>query len=174
MCKRFFFLFFLFVFCCFLLLLIFSYLSNPPPSYWSSNSSIHTIHYPIFFFVPFFSSHSSSKHCRFCDKCVLKFDHHCKWLNTCIGQKNYQHFLTLVVGVGFMTTTCLVLSSIYLVEVFYHSKSFRERSKYIFYIFSSSLFMFSLCLLYVFFDWLIVSNDVMVSSFCLFLFLLFI
>ena len=30
---------------------------------------------------------SFPQHCRICDKCVRGFDHHCKWLNTCIGAK---------------------------------------------------------------------------------------
>ncbi|KAL6570911.1 hypothetical protein OROGR_000461 [Orobanche gracilis] len=39
-----------------------------------------------------------SKHCRVCDKCVDCFDHHCRWLNNCIGKRNYRKFFTLLVS----------------------------------------------------------------------------
>lgn len=40
--------------------------------------------------------HKHSKHCRSCDRCVEGFDHHCKWLNNCVGSKNYKGFFSLV------------------------------------------------------------------------------
>eukprot|EP00892_Ulva_mutabilis_P012532 jgi/Ulvmu1/9651/UM054_0083.1 len=39
---------------------------------------------------------TSSKHCQACNKCVLGFDHHCVWLNCCIGSHNYKSFVALL------------------------------------------------------------------------------
>ena len=34
-----------------------------------------------------------SHHCRKCRRCVKKMDHHCPWINSCVGHKNHAHFL---------------------------------------------------------------------------------
>ncbi|XP_050315116.1 palmitoyltransferase ZDHHC6-like isoform X1 [Anthonomus grandis grandis] len=34
-----------------------------------------------------------SHHCRKCGRCVQKMDHHCPWINNCVGWGNHAHFL---------------------------------------------------------------------------------
>ena len=42
-------------------------------------------------------------HCHFCGKCVLKMDHHCPWINGCVGHHNQKYFMNMLLYIFLAT-----------------------------------------------------------------------
>eukprot|EP00095_Tigriopus_kingsejongensis_P004236 snap_masked-scaffold711_size108467-processed-gene-0.7 protein:Tk04236 transcript:snap_masked-scaffold711_size108467-processed-gene-0.7-mRNA-1 annotation:"palmitoyltransferase zdhhc7" len=48
-------------------------------------------------------------HCRICQRCIRKMDHHCPWINNCVGEWNQKYFIQFLFYVGLLSAYAVFL-----------------------------------------------------------------
>jgi hypothetical protein len=52
-----------------------------------------------------------SKHCTICKRCISKLDHHCIFINNCVGYNNHHYFILLLLGTSILITYAAYVGS---------------------------------------------------------------
>ena len=90
--------------------------------------------------------HSSSKHCKKCNKCIKNFDHHCNWLNNCVGKYNYGYFYLLV----FIVILYCFHNSCCGIYLFFKANNKRKKNYKLILIITGSFMNFGVCIHFIF------------------------
>ncbi|NXW16423.1 ZDH15 Palmitoyltransferase, partial [Circaetus pectoralis] len=105
-------------------------------------------------------------HCTVCAICVLKMDHHCPWVNNCIGFSNYKFFLLFL---AYSLLYCLhIAATVFKYFIKYWTGELTNgRSKFhvLFLLFVAVMFFVSLMFLFGYHCWLVSRNRSTLEAF---------
>ncbi|XP_057616398.1 palmitoyltransferase ZDHHC15 [Chionomys nivalis] len=106
-------------------------------------------------------------HCSVCAICVLKMDHHCPWVNNCIGFSNYKFFLQFL---AYSVLYCLyIVTTVFSYFIKYwrgELPSVHSKFHVLFLLFVACMFFVSLVILFGYHCWLVSRNKTTLEAFC--------
>ena len=59
-----------------------------------------------------------TSHCAECDNCVERFDHHCIWIGSCVGKRNYASFIYFLLNINLYGVYSIIFTSYTISKLF--------------------------------------------------------
>uniref|UniRef100_A0A0X3PT62 Palmitoyltransferase n=1 Tax=Schistocephalus solidus TaxID=70667 RepID=A0A0X3PT62_SCHSO len=105
-------------------------------------------------------------HCSTCGCCLLKMDHHCPWINNCVGFHNYKYFVVFLFWGTLYCVYIVATSVVYFIDFWGHIQyTPPSRYNFLFVFFVAIMFGLSQLILFCYHIYLLSQNRTTLESF---------